>query len=321
MKRSVKKISHNGHMENLNLKKRSFKFRDQHAKDTHFNKHQNEDFPVKPLNSDQYEALANQDITEASFLTVSYTKNNFSSKYNLGLLTFHKSTSTTLNVISINDDLLYSYYVPKCTFIPEFLIFSYFFDYYRKKIFLSNDKVNKISLVFDIKEKIPVTTYARWTEDFFFRYKCVVSNPKSKKEFFKYFIKIRKETIYFIDEYVELNKSILSIIEMFVKYEFNVNSVKVDHNTIIEIEKLLTYSDEQLFKFIQVEGDYQVFPLSQIFTLSYLLWIYSMVYKDQPKSLYLKSINNSSDIKFYFDLYSELFKELNQAQSLEEIFS
>jgi hypothetical protein len=26
-------------------------------------------------------------------------------------------------------------------------------------------------------------------------------------------------------------------------------------------------------------------------------------------------------LKFYFDLYSELFKELNQATSLEEIFN
>jgi hypothetical protein len=311
-------------MENLNLKKRIFKFRDQYAKDLHFDKHKNEEFPTKPETSNHYEDLANRDIKEAGFLTISYAKNYSSSKNNFGLLTFHRSTPTTLNVVSLYDNnLLHSYYVPKFTFIPEFLIFSYFFDKYRKKIFLAKTEndTNKVSLIFDLKDKFPSGTFLRWTEDFFFRYKTIANNTKSKKEFLKFFINSRKETIHLIDEYVELNKIILSIIDNFVKNGLILNSVKIDSNSFVEIEKLIIYTDEQLYKFLIFEPENQFFSITQIFTLAYMLWIYSMIYKDQPKSIYLRSINNSIDIKFYFDLYSELFKELNQAVSLEEIFN
>jgi len=311
-------------MENLNLKKRLFKFRDQYAKDIHFDKHKHEEFPTKPVTSNHYEDIANQDIKEAGFLTVSYTKNYSSSKYNFGLLTFHTSTPTTLNVVSFSENnLLHSYYVPKCTFIPEFLIFSYFFDKYRKKIFLSKteNESNKVSLIFDLKDKFPAGTFLRWTEDFFFMYKTITNNTKSKKEFLKFFINSRKGTIHFIDEYVELNKIILSIIDIFVKNGLILNSVKIEPNNFAEIEKLIIYTDEQLHNFLMFEPENQLFSITQVFTLAYMFWIYSMVYKDQPKSLYLKSINNSIGIKFYFDLYSELFKELNQATSLEEIFN
>ncbi len=299
-----------------------YSFRDPNVRDEHYHKHKNEDFPFKPNNPLHYESLAQADIKNANFLTLSYAKNYVSSRNNFGLVTFHKNASTTLNIVSSSQEsILHSYYVPKLTFIPEFLVFSYFCDRFRKRIFESNTDQNTTSLIFDLDKDFPASTLFRWTHDFSDSFRHTLNEKTKTKDFLKYFIKSRNNTLHSSEEYVSLNKKILITIEQFIHNNFQPMSVKQNSDFIIEIEKMILYTDEQLYMFCSknthepVKDNIVRFSMIQVFSLAYLEWIYSMLLKEPRISFDFKSVNSSSDISFYYNKYKELFISINKNES------
>lgn len=299
-----------------------YRFRDPNVRDEHYHKHKNEDFPIKPNTSTHYEDLAQEDIKNANFLTLSYAKNYVSSRNNFGLITFHKNASTTLNIISSSQEsILHSYFVPKLTFVPEFLVFSYFCDRFRKRIFESNTDQNPTSLILDLDNEFPASTLFRWTHDFSDSFRKSLNEKTNTKDFLKFFINSRSNTFFLSDEYVSMNKKILSTIEKFIKNSFQSMSVKQDNEFVIEIEKIILYTDEQLYKFCSkntiepVKDNVVRFSMIQVFSLAYLEWIYSMIFKEPRITFHFKSVNSSSDISFYYNKYKELFISINKNES------